>query len=206
MQTRERLCASFAVLVLSVTACLAQMDRASLSGTVTDSSGALVPGTRVQAVQKETKATFNAVTNGSGVFNFIGLPIGPYEVSAEKEGFSRSVAPNVVLTANSDIRVDIALSPGAISQQVEVEASSPLIEERSSAYGVDVQKQVLDDLPLQVSGGIRSVYSFLNVVPGVSNAGFANNIMGGVGMYSQVLVDGVSAEYNPAVAGVMSDR
>ncbi len=185
--------------------CLGQMDRASLSGTVTDSSGALVPGTKVQAVEKETRATFNAATNASGVFNFIGLPIGSYAVSAEKEGFSTSIAPNVVLTANSDVRVDITLSPGAITQQVQVEAASPLIEERSSAYGVDVQKQVLDDLPLQVSGGIRSVYSFMNVVPGVSNAGFSNNIMGGVGMYSQVLVDGVSAEYNPAVAGVMSD-
>ncbi|MFN7995646.1 MAG: carboxypeptidase regulatory-like domain-containing protein [Bryobacteraceae bacterium] len=205
MQTAIRLSALFVALGFTATLCLAQMDRATLNGTVTDSSGAVVPGTKISAVQKETKATFKTVTNASGVFNFIGLPIGSYEVSAEKEGFSRSVAPNVVLTANSDIRVDVRLTPGAVTQQVQVEASSPLVEERSSAYGVDVQKQVLDDLPLQVSGGIRSVYSFLNVVPGVSNAGFANNIMGGVGMYSQVLVDGVSAEYNPGVAGVMSD-
>ena len=61
MQTTMRLNALFAALMLTVTTCLAQMDRASLSGTVTDSSGGVVPGTKVQAVEKETKATF--ITN-----------------------------------------------------------------------------------------------------------------------------------------------
>jgi hypothetical protein len=186
------------------TVCFAQLDRASLSGTITDPTGAVVPGTKVEAVQTATKATFNAISNESGVYNFLGLPIGDYSVTAEKEGFSKTVRPNVVLTANSYVRVDLGLTPGAVTQQIEVAAAAPLIEERSSAYGVNVQTQALDRLPLQVGGGERSLYSFLNTVPGVSNAGFANNIMGGVGMYSQVVYDGVTAEYNPGVQGVMS--
>src|SRR5579863_2725702 len=194
MSPRGRVIAMYAALIVgSISMCFAQMDRASLSGNVTDSSGAVVPGAKVTVANPETKAVFTATSNGSGVYNFIGLPIGTYVVTAEKEGFSKTVQTNVVLTANSDVRVDVSLTPGAVNQQVEVNAVAPLIEERSSAYGVDVEKRVLDDLPLQVSGGIRSVYSFMNVVPGVANAGFSNNIMGGVGMYSQVLVDGVSA-------------
>lgn len=206
MSPRGRVIAMYAALIVgAMPMCFAQMDRASLSGNVTDSSGAVVPGAKITVANPETKSVFTTTSNGSGAYNYIGLPIGTYVVTTEKEGFSKTVQANVVLTANSDVRVDVSLTPGAVNQQVEVNAVAPLIEERSSAYGVDVEKRVLDDLPLQVSGGIRSVYSFMNVVPGVANAGFSNNIMGGVGMYSQVLVDGVSAEYNPGVAGVMSD-
>jgi hypothetical protein len=194
-----------AVLFLAAASiCSGQMDRASLSGTVSDATGAVVPGAKVEAVQTATQAKFSALTNDSGVYNFIGLPIGDYTVSAEKEGFSQVVRSNVVLTGSSAIRVDLILSPGSMLQKVEVTAAAPLVEERSSAYGVNVQTQALEKLPLQVSGGERSLYSFLNTVPGVSNAGFANNIMGGVGMYSQVVYDGVTAEYNPGVQGVMS--
>src|SRR3984885_1209183 len=113
MQTRIRLSALFAALTFSVTMCLGQMDRASLSGTVTDSSGALVPGTKVQAVEKETRATFNAATNASGVFNFIGLPIGSYAVSRSEEGCSTAITPKVGLTGNSDERGEIIMSPSA---------------------------------------------------------------------------------------------
>jgi len=184
--------------------CFGQMDRASLSGTITDSSGGVVPGTNVEAVQTATQAKFTTTSNESGIYNFIGLPIGNYTVSAAKQGFNQTVRANVVLTASSAVRVDLSLTPGSINQMVEVAAAAPLVEERSSAYGVNVQTQALEKLPLQVSGGERSLYSFLNTVPGVSNAGFANNIMGGVGMYSQVVYDGVTAEYNPGVQGVMS--
>lgn len=192
------------LLLSAESVCLAQMDRASLSGTVTDSSGAVVPGTTVEAVQVDTQAKFTATTNERGIYNFIGLPIGNYTVSAEKQGFSQTVQSNVVLAGNSAVRADFTLTPGALTQKVEVTAAAPLVEERSSAYGVSVQTKALNELPLQVSGGERSLYSFLNTVPGVSNAGFANNIMGGVGMYSQVVFDGVTAEYNPGVQGVMS--
>ncbi|MEO8659226.1 MAG: TonB-dependent receptor [Bryobacteraceae bacterium] len=183
---------------------LAQLDRASLSGTVTDASGAIVPDTKIQAVQTATQATFHATTNESGAYNFVGLPIGDYSVTAEMQGFNQMVHSNVLLTGNSSVRVDFTLTPGTLTEKIMVTTAAPLIEERSSAYGVSVQREALEKLPLQVSGGERSLYSFLSTVPGVSNAGFANNIMGGVGMYSQVVYDGVSAEYNPGVQGVMS--
>src|SRR5712691_8167365 len=123
------------VLLLANPICFGQLDRASLSGTVTDQSGAFVPETKITALQVSTQVNFNAATNESGVYNFIGLPIGEYTVTAEKPGFSRTVRQSVILTASSYVRVDLLLSPGVITEQVEVKASTPLVEERSSAYG-----------------------------------------------------------------------
>ena len=178
------------------------MNRASLSGTVTDSSGAVVPETTVVAVQTATQSKFTATANESGIYNFIGLPIGDYTVTAERQGFSQAVHLNVVLTSNAAVRADMTLSPGSLSERVEVKAQSSLIEERSSAYGSDLETTSLESLPLQVNGGKRSLYGYLATIPGVNNAGFQNNIMGGVGMYSQIVIDGVPAEYNAAVGGV----
>jgi hypothetical protein len=190
------------VVLLSQLPCFAQLDRASLSGTITDSSGAVVPGATVNALQTSTQATFNTITNGSGVYNFTGLPVGEYTISVSKEGFTQGVAQDVVLTSNAAVRTDMTLTPGSITEKVEVKAESTLIEQRSSAYGADLTTKSLENLPLQVNGGKRSLYGYLGTIPGVSNAGFQNNIMGGVGMYSQIVIDGASAEYNAAVGGV----
>jgi hypothetical protein len=188
--------------LLSQLPCFAQLDRASLSGTITDSSGAIIPEATVTAVQSSTQASFNTVTNGSGAFNFAGLPVGEYTVSVTKQGFTQGIAQGIVLTSNAAVRADMILTPGNITEKVEVQAQSTLIEQRSSAYGADLQTKSLENLPLQVDGGKRSLYGYLATIPGVSNAGFQNNIMGGVGMYSQIVIDGAPAEYNAAVGGV----
>ena len=182
--------------------CYAQLDRASLSGTISDSSGRVIPDAAVTALQGSTQATFSTATNGSGAYNFTGLPLGSYTVTVSKQGFAQGFAEGVVLTSNAAVRVDMTLSPGSVNQKIEVKAESALIEERSTAYGDDLGTKSLEDLPLQVNGGKRSLYGYLATIPGVSNAGFQNNIMGGLGMYSQIVIDGVSAEYNAAVGGV----
>ncbi len=182
--------------------CFGQLDRASLSGTIKDASGGIIPGAEVVARQNSTQAAFTSSSNESGVYNFTGLPLGEYTVLVSKVGFTQGVRENVVLTSNSAVRVDMTLNPGSVTERVEVKAESTLIEERSSAYGFDLETKSLQDLPLQVSGSKRSLYGYLGTIPGVANAGFANNIMGGVGMYSQIVIDGVPAEYNAAVGGV----
>ena len=184
--------------------CFGQLDRASLSGTITDPSGAVVPGAKVTALQTSTQALLSTVTNDSGVYNFIGLPIGDYTVTVEITGFSKMVRTGVVLRTGANVRVDLVLSVGANTEQVEVTAAAPLVEERTAAYGVAVETKTLNELPLQVNQGKRTPYSYLATIPGVQNAGFQNNIYGGVGMYSQVVIDGATAEYNPAVQGVMN--
>ena len=99
----------------------------------------------------------------------------------------------MVLGAGSSVRVDLTLTPGVVSEAVEVTATAPLLEERSSAYGVNVQTKTLDQLPLQLSGGKRSPYSFLLTVPGNTGSGGTSSINGAVGAFSMVVVDGVTA-------------
>src|SRR5579862_6744827 len=101
------------------TMCFAQVNRATLSGTVTDSSGAVVPGAKVTAVQVTTQFTYSAITNGDGVYNFVGLPIGPYQISGEHEGFEKIVREGVILDPSHDVRVDLRLTVGAATQVVQ---------------------------------------------------------------------------------------
>ena len=178
--------------------CFGQLDRAGLSGTITDQSDAVIPKAVVTAVQTSTQMTFSTPSNESGLYNFIGLPVGSYSVKAVHPGFSEMIQPDVILTSGSSVRVDLVLRPGTVNERVSVTAAAPLVEERSSAYGVTVRTGTLNELPLQASGGQRSLYGFVATVPGAVNQ---NQIMGGVGYTGQVVVDGVTAEYHPSVMG-----
>ena len=192
-----------AVGVLLVTAtCFAQLDRGSLSGTVTDSTGGVVPDALVTATQAVTETKLTTKTNEAGVYILSGLAVGTYTVTAEMTGFNTIVRGDVLITAQSSVRVDFTLQPGKVTQQVLVSAPAPLVEERSASYGVSELTSTLNDLPIQEAGSKRSMYSYLATIPGVQNGGFQNNVMGSVGMNSEVVVDGVSAEYNPGVQGV----
>jgi hypothetical protein len=196
---------SFVFAILACTAapiCFGQLDRASLNGTVTDSSGALVPEAKVIAIQIGTQNTFSTTTNQSGVYNFVGLPIGQYTLMVEMSGFETTVT-SVVLTMSAAVRADLALTPGAISEQVEVKSVAPLVEERSSAYGVTVQTQTMEQLPLAVSGSKRTLYGYMLAVPGVNNSNTNAPVLGAVGRYNMIIVDGVSAEYSPRGMGVI---
>jgi len=134
------------------------MSRASLSGTVTDTSGAVVPQATVEALQTATQSKFTATTNESGVYNFIGLPLGDYTVTAQRASFSQAVRLNVVLTSNSAVRVDMSLSPGSVSEKIEVKAQSSLVEERSSAYGSDLEATSLESLPCRSTAAAQSLW------------------------------------------------
>ena len=185
-----------------------QLDRASLSGVVTDSSGGVVPDAKITAVQTATQAKFEAISNESGIYNAVGLPIGEYSVAVEKSGFKKTVRSGILLSANSSLRVDLTIAPGELTESVEVTAPSPLVEERSSAIGVSLKKETLENLPVSQGAGQgrRDLYSVLAFTPGVTNAGFQNNINGGVGFGSQIMMDGISAEYDMAVAGIAQIR
>src|SRR4051794_23176724 len=99
---------------------------AQIHGTVQDSSGAAVAGAEVKATQNETAASRTVTTGSDGAYVFTNLPLGPYTIEVSKEGFSKAVQSGVTLQVGSDPAVTIALKVGAVTEQVNVEASAAL--------------------------------------------------------------------------------
>jgi hypothetical protein len=100
---------------------------ASMKGTVKDTSGAIVPDATVTAKNIETGLTRTATTDANGSYNVVALPVGPYEVIAEKPGFKQTVRKGLNLVVGQEVALDLALEVGAVEQQVTVTAEAPLV-------------------------------------------------------------------------------
>jgi hypothetical protein len=121
---------AFAAALLLVTAAsaVAQFDRGTLSGTIKDEQGAVMPGVTVTARNMQTQQVVTTVTDGSGFYTFPNLLPGRYDILAELQGFKTIKRENVQLDANSNLTLDLAMPTGVISEEVLVTASSPLLQ------------------------------------------------------------------------------
>lgn len=214
-------CCSLAVIVLLAASPLtAQQGRGSISGTVTDSTGALVPGVAVTITNVGTQAAFSARTNEAGLYAAPSLAVGQYVVAAEKSGFKTAVAAGIVLQVDQAARVDLQLEVGEVTERVEVQAATPLVDTRSATVGKVVENRRISELPLNG----RNALALMLVAPSVkSNAGptqsgfsdrgialSAVSINGGPGGLNQYLLDGATnnqsfladINVNPAVDAV----
>jgi hypothetical protein len=125
---------------------LAQKTTGDITGTVTDSTGALLPGAALTAVCTETNLTRTAVTDSQGGFRLSELPICPYRVTAELRGF-KTVTRETELAANAVAKVDFRLEVGSVSETVTVEGVSPLVE-FSDKLNNRVDSQRIGEIPL----------------------------------------------------------
>ena len=142
---RLRLMLSLALLL----ACGPVFAQSRLTGTVKDSSGAVVPGAEVVARNVQTGQAASAQTNQSGVYSISFLNPGHYEVSCEQAGFKRFVRAGIVLETGTASTIDIALDVGQLSDVISVTASAPLLESESGALGQLVENQMILNMPIQ---------------------------------------------------------
>jgi len=110
---------------------LAQRDLGTLTGTVTDPSGAVVPGATVTISEASTGQNYKLQTSSSGDFTRPALPPGTYTVTAEAKGFRRVAQPNVVVTGGSRVGVTLALAVGELSETVQVTGEAPLLQTKA---------------------------------------------------------------------------
>jgi hypothetical protein len=134
-------------LAISSTA-FAQIDTGTIVGRVTDESGGILPGVTVTATQQGTGVASTSVTNDSGEFIFPGLRVGAYDVTAELQGFRRAIRQGVRLNVQTRAQVDLALSVGAVSEQVTVTGRSELLQTQTADIGNIVDQRQVQDLPL----------------------------------------------------------
>lgn len=124
-----------------------QVINATLSGTVSDSSGALIPGAEITAKQTSTGVVSTVITNESGTYRFPSLQPGPYEVSSSLPGFQPQTF-QVTLGTSQQIRQNFTLQVGAVAQAVEVSvAADQLLTAVSSSVGNVLAERKVVDLP-----------------------------------------------------------
>jgi hypothetical protein len=120
----------------------------TILGTVTDSTGAIVPNVNVTVTNTGTNSAFKTVTSSSGDFNAPALNPGTYSVSAEAKGFQKSVTTGFNLDVNGKVRVDLTLKPGAVTETLEVTAQAVALDTDSAALSQLVSQQQVEELPL----------------------------------------------------------
>lgn len=183
------LLAALAVVCLAGAA-YSQTTFASITGTVTDSTGAAVPSATVTATNVQTNIKTVVTSNEAGNFNIAQLLQGTYTVRAQAAGFKEFVMQNVVLASRDIRRVDVALEVGAVETVVEVSGGATLIETETARIGDVKTADVMKSLPLNT----RGIWAFLALSPNVLQAAGSSTIRfaGSRGNQSQWAIDGTS--------------
>jgi len=144
-----RICLALIVLLVSTSAMFGQAGATgTILGTVTDSSGAIIPNVKVTVTNTATNSSFKTVTSSAGDFYAPSLSPGTYSVSAEAKGFEKSVTTGFVLAVDQKVRIDLALKPGAVTDTVEVTAQAVELDTDSAALSQLVSQQQVEELPL----------------------------------------------------------
>jgi hypothetical protein len=166
----------------------------TLSGTVADASGAVIPGADVVAKHAGSGVATAAVTNDEGVFSMPSLPIGTYTVTVTLQGFKTVVISNVVLTSAAGANVKATMEVGAVSENVTVSSASEIVQTQSSAIAQTINTKQITQLPLTS----RSAMDFVNMLPGVTTAnGNRQAVINGLPRGTiNITLDGVNVQDN----------
>ena len=135
---------------------------ASLTGTVTDPAGALLPGTTITITQVQTNALRTFVTDERGDYRVPLLPPGRYRVEASLPGFKTAVRENIVLSVDDRLRVDFSLQIGEVLERLVVTTGTPIVQSETSSVGTVIDNQKVVELPLNG----RQFESLAQLVPG----------------------------------------
>ena len=181
-----------------------QVTSGSLTGLVTDPSGAVVPGAKVVLTDTNKGYDYPATADSVGRYVITNLPPSAYSLSAEAPGFKTFRRGGIVLDVGTSSSVDVRLEVGATAQAVDVTAAAPLLSTQDAVTGQEVDRTLINDLPLVG----RAIFDLAFLAPGVIQAPGAtfgpqnngNNFVsnGGRNATAEVLIDGVAATtYEP---------
>jgi len=134
----------------------------TILGTITDASGAVLPGVTVRAVNTGTNLTREVISNESGNYSIPNLPIGTYRVEAELPGFKKEIRTAITLELDQRARIDMSLTVGQVSESLEVTAQAPLVQTDDSSVGAVIDHTKVIELPLNG----RQFESLVQLVPG----------------------------------------
>lgn len=149
----------------------AQSGRGGISGLVADPSGAIIPGANVTATNSATAQKLTTVTTGAGLYSFVSLPPGTYDVTATAKGFDTVVQKSVHVTVDQVSTVNLTLKIGTVDQVVTVTETSSLMDTSNSTVGQLINAETIDRVPLLT----RNVYDLVQLSAGVTPANGSPN-------------------------------
>jgi hypothetical protein len=178
----------------------AQVDRGSITGTITDSTGAVIPGVSVSVIETQTGVHYNgATTTELGIYRILSLPVGTYSLNFEKDGFKSYTRGGVTVSMTQNVTLNAKLEIGNRSESVTVTADASMLNAQDATVSTSVTGGVLTELPLTADGG-RDVRNFArSVVPTYSTVhssqlGYNNSVAGSQITSMATSVDGVSSD------------
>jgi len=183
----------FSLLVLAGGPALAQQDRGTFTGIVTDPAGLAVPNVDITVENVQTGAIYKSRTNELGQYTIPNLPVGRYRLTFEAPGFRTTVRDGLSLSVAQVARVDVQLELGATTESVTVTAEVPLLQTESPDVGTTLDSRRVIDLPLSFSGGRYPEDFAYRLTPGVEGDNWTSRINGSPAFAKEVLLEGASA-------------
>jgi hypothetical protein len=186
----------------------------TLNGTVLDSTGAVVPGAVVVVTNVATGVESKTTTTSAGAYTLPYLPAGTYTVKVTAPGFRTATAENVVLRVAQTQNLNISLEVGAITEQVTVSDTPPLLESGTAEIGRYISLDEFKSWPIFIDDGQRQIQSFIfSSLPGTTGSGFQGSINGGQYYSHEILIEGIpvgradisggnNSEFSPSAEGI----
>jgi hypothetical protein len=159
-------------IVLFAAPVAAQSITGTIQGTVVDNQNLAVPAATVTVRNIDTNVTRDVVTDGEGVYRFLNMPVGNYELTVELSGFSRYVRSGLTLALNQTAVVNVEIRPASVSEVVEVRADAPIINTLNAEVGVRFDTVRVAELPVMDS---RNIFTLARSAPGVSQIASGQN-------------------------------
>jgi hypothetical protein len=180
----------------------AQVTQGVVTGLVSDSTGAVIPGVKVIARNVATGVQAETVSSSTGNYVIPNLQVGTYEVSVSASGFKSWNRTGIVLFGGDNIRVDVSLEVGQVSERVTVTGAAPVLKTETTEVSSTMERKLVEQLPVPsvgVGGGMRNAFNMMMMLPQVKSnngEGAWDDLMvgGGQGFDWNVSVDGLSVE------------
>src|SRR5258708_4386069 len=197
----------FIVLCCTGVMCFAQSDRGSVSGIVTDPSGAGITGAKVTITNTAMGTQNSTVTTGAGAYTVPQLSAGVYSVTVVAPGFTKLVRNGITVSVGEVAPVDLKLGIGQSTTTITVTEDAPLLQTDSPQNIIEVSTKDMNELPLNITGigAVRDPMSFAALAPGTIVGGWNDiHISGSPGTTYRVFMDGL--DDTSAVKGAISDE
>lgn len=171
----------------------AQSGRGTITGTVTDSTGGVVPGADVTATNMATGVETKTVTTDVGLYRIPYVEPGNYKVSVSLTGFKTAVRENVQVLVTQTVSADFTMTVGDLADQVTVSSEAPMLEKSTSEIGTAATELEVHTWPILVGDGTRQLQSFIfRAMPGTQGNEWSGSINGGQAFAHEILIDGIS--------------